>query len=108
MNRAERRRQSRAHEKEPVLIAGDGIVAAGLGQQFEAQPSAELPPKVSGKHRWIATAAYVLNDEDVENAFDENKHKILDNSKLFVLGIGCYDCEQPLSVVQGRPCPGDQ
>lgn len=105
MNRAERRRQLRSHGRTPVLIAGDGVVAAALGHQFEARPSRELRTKRPGQHRWIATAAYVLSDEAV-NAGDPSAMKFLDNENLMHLAIGCWDCEQPLGVIQpGSHCP---
>lgn len=106
MNRHERRRQERATRKAPVLIAGDGIVARALGQSFEARPSADLPPKEPGRHRWIATGAWVLRDIDVERAQDADTDKFLDNENLMNLSIGCWDCEQPLGAIAfGSTCP---
>lgn len=101
MNRAERRRQARIRERPPVLIAGDGIVAASLGQSFEARPSADLPDKVTGKHRWVATGAWVLRDIDAEKAHDPDTMKFLDNENLMNLSIGCWDCERPLGDQPG-------
>lgn len=112
MNRAERRRQQRAEQrkKPPVLVAGDGIVAASLGQKFEARPHAELPAKEPGKHRWVATGAWVLRDIDAEHAYDADQLKFLDNESLMNLSIGCWDCERPLgeapgAITFGSPCP---
>ena len=106
MNRAERRRQERAHKKTPVLIAGEGIVAAGLGHKYEARPHAELAKKVPGKHRWVATGAWVMSDPAVEKAHDPDTMKFLDNENLMYLSIGCWDCEQPLGVINpGSFCP---
>jgi hypothetical protein len=108
MNRAERRRQERSHKKEPVLIAGEGIVAKDLGHRYEARPHAELSPKEAGKHRWIASGAWVLSGEMVEGAHDPDLYKLLDNENLMHLAIGCWDCEQPLGLIQpGTRCPGD-
>lgn len=101
MNRSERRRQERAARKTPVLIAGEGIVAASLGQKFEARPSADLPEKVPGKHRWVATGAWVLRDIDAEKAYDADTMKFLDNENLMNLSIGCWDCERPLGTAPG-------
>lgn len=99
MNRAERRRRQRSGGKTPVLIAGEGIVASTLGQSFEARPSAQLPDKEPGRHRWVATGAWVLRDLDVERAYDADTMKYLDNENLMNLSIGCWDCEQPLGVI---------
>lgn len=108
MNRAERRRQERSHKKTPVLIAGEGIVAAALGHKYEATGHRELPAKVPGKHRWVATGAWVLSDLAVEKAHDPDTMKFLDNENLMNLSIGCWDCEQPLGVVQpGSHCPAE-
>ncbi len=113
MDRAARRRAERAkakgrHQKPPVLIAGDGIAAASIGEQFEARPSADLPPKVEGKHRWVATGAWVISDVDAATAFDADRMKFLDNENLMVLGIGCWDCEQPLGLIgHDSPCPAE-
>lgn len=105
MNRAERRR--RARRGQPVLIAGDGIVAAELpGHRYEAQPHAELPAKRPGEHRWIATGAWVLTPEAVAGAYDPDKLKFLDHENLMHLSIGCWDCEEPLGTIQpGSRCP---
>lgn len=110
MNRAERRRRERTHRKDrqPVVIAGDGIVAAELGQRFEARPHATLPDKVPGRHRWIATAAYVLTDSAVEAAGNPDVLKFLDHENLMSLAIGCWDCEQPLGVIErDSRCPAE-
>lgn len=105
MNRAERRRQQRSHKKTPVLIAGEGIAAAAIGHQYEATGHRELPAKVPGKHRWIASGS-LLSDLAVEKAHDPDTLKFLDNENLMYLGIGCWDCEQPLGLIQpGSLCP---
>ena len=109
--RAERRRRARAeakgkHRKPPVLIAGDGIAAASIGEQFEARPSADLPPKQPGKHRWIAAGSWVISDVDAAGAFDADQMKFLDNENLIYLGIGCWDCEEPLGkITHDSRCP---
>lgn len=108
VNRAERRRQARAHGKTPVLIAGEGIIAASLGQSFEARPSATLPDKQPGVHRWVATGAWVLRDIDVEKSADADHMKFLDNENLMALSLGCWDCEQPMGAIEyGSHCPAD-
>lgn len=110
MNRHERRRQQRASEKRPVIIAGDGIVAAALGHHYEARPHAELPPKEPGRHRWIAAGSWVISQDVAASAFDADQLKFLDNENLMHLSIGCWDCEQPLGVIAHDsrcPAPGD-
>jgi hypothetical protein len=97
MNRAERRRRERA--KNSILVVGDGIIAAGLGQKYEATGRAPLPKKVPGKHRWVAVASWVLDDLTVEKANDPNTLKFMDNENLMSLSIGCWDCEEPLGKI---------
>lgn len=119
MNRAERRRLARQQAKEaqrptPVLMVGDGIVASALdGHVFEGVPGRDLPTKVPGKHRWIASASYVLTDLEASQALDKDVPKFLDRENLFYLGIGCWDCEQPLGdggikADSACPAPGDE
>ena len=99
MNNARRRREARARSKPQVVIAGAGIIAAELDHRYEARPHAELPTKQPGKHRWIATGAWVLNELAVTHAQDPDTRKFLDNENLMDLSIGCWDCEQPLGVI---------
>lgn len=100
MDRAERRRRERAaqkgHEQKQPVIVGEGIVAQGLGSQYEARPMAQLPEKQRGVHRWIAAASYVVTPQMARDAMDEAIPKFLDNENLFYLGIGCWDCEATL------------
>ncbi|MCP4222076.1 MAG: hypothetical protein GY773_01880 [Actinomycetia bacterium] len=106
MNRAERRAQGHRGPKEPVLIVGDGVAAAALGHRYEARPHAALAPKQAGKHRWVATGAWVLSDEAVSGADDPDTMKFLDNENLMYLGIGCWDCERPLeAITKDSTCP---
>lgn len=108
-SRAQRRREERA--RTPVLIAGAGIVATTLAgsPRFEARPHAELPPKVTGQHRWIATAAYVVTIDEVRTMFDPERLKFLDHENLFELAIGCWDCEQVLGAIEvDSHCPGEE
>jgi len=103
-NRAQRRRTG---DRQPVVIAGDGIIAAELeGSRYEARPHAELPTKQPGEHRWIATGAWVLTPRMVEKANDPDTMKFLDHENLMNLSIGCWDCERPLgSIKVGSRCP---
>jgi hypothetical protein len=106
VNRQQRRAHDKAHKKTPVLVAGDGIIAAAMGQKYEARPAAELAPKRPGVHRWIATGAWVLSDDAVIAAHDADTLKFLDNENLMALSIGCWDCEAPLGAIQpGSTCP---
>lgn len=70
--------------------------ATSTGIYVEAKPMAKLPPKIEGKHRWIATGAWILSDEHIANAFDADADKYLDHENMMHIGFGCWDCEQPL------------
>lgn len=105
--RARERREAKAAGRQPVIIAGAGIVAAELpGHTYEARPHAQLPAKVPGKHRWIATGAWVMSEEAVTGARDPDLLKFLDSENLMNLSLGCWDCERPLGAIEpGSPCP---
>lgn len=98
MNRAERRKHG--VPKQPVIVVGDGIVATELGQRYEAKGAAELPAKVLGQHRWIATGSWVLSPSAVFHAQDGDLPQILDRENLMYLGVGCWDCEMALGQIQ--------
>lgn len=84
-----------------MIIAGDGIVARSIeGHRYEARPSAQLPTKVLGEHRWVALASYVLTVEQAATAMDADTPKFLDHENLFHIGIGCWDCEQYLGQIE--------
>lgn len=70
-----------------------------------ADPKAELPPKVNGEHRWIVTVGHSLPATRAA-AFASGARVTLDNDSMFMIEIGCYDCEQPYSDALPR-CPGD-
>lgn len=103
--RAKRRRAERDGRRQ--IIVGDGVVATTVeGGTYEADPRTELPAKVPGQHRWIATAGYVLDMNQVYAANDPDMPKWLDQSNLFMLAVGCYDCERTLGTIQpGSHCP---
>ena len=95
--RAERRRAEREARR---VIVGDGIVATGTGDWYEARKPKELPPKVPGRHRWIAIASYTMTVESVRVARDADIPKYLDQENLFMLAVGCYDCERQLGDIE--------
>lgn len=116
-NRAERRRRERA-DRNAIIIKrpGEGIagfVAAGTGHVQRAQPSADLPPKVEGRHRWVVTAAWIADDATATDALNPDARRLLDNSRLLDIGVVCWDCEQPLgdgtgqagTIQVGSTCP---
>lgn len=112
MNRAERRRRAREQRKVgPSRIVTDQGVWRGTGEYEPADRGVgELPDRVPGEHRWIATAGFHVTEEAVRRAHtgDPADFTYLDHENLFVLGLACYDCEQPLGVIQpGSRCPGD-
>jgi len=80
-------------------IVGDGIEAEETGVVAEARPMGQLPPKTQGKHRWVATAGWVISGDAVKHAGDPDVQKFLDNENMFTLGVGCWDCEQQLGDI---------
>ena len=103
------RQRSMREGRIPVVIAGDGIVAAELpGHTYEARPHAELPTKVPGQHRWIATGAWVMSDNAVSGAMDPDLLKFLDSENLMQLSIGCWDCCLPLGQITFDSTCSDQ
>lgn len=106
-NRAQRRRQAR--HRQPVVIAGDGIVARALaGAPHYRATRHELPPKRPGEHRWIALAMWSITADQAAHADDVDRTHLLDHENLLSLAIGCYDCEAPLGEIRpGSPCPAE-
>lgn len=87
-----------------------GFLYSGTGEFAPAQRDRDLPPKVPGEHRWIATTAFILTDDDVRTEMraqdGSGERQYLDNRNLFFIGIGCYDCELPLGEIEpGSHCP---
>jgi hypothetical protein len=107
--RASRRRAGAPETRRPIVV-GENIVTTGLGQTYEAKATAQPPPKQAGRHRWIVTAAYTVNDDIAASAYDPAALKFLDHENLMYIGVGCVDCEQPLGAVEvGSFCPaGDE
>lgn len=64
----------------------------------------QLPRKVPGEHRWIATAMFNLADPA---AFINNERTSLDHTNVVYIAAGCWDCERPLtsSVDVTLRCP---
>lgn len=60
---------------------------------------AELPEKEPGKHRWVASVAYVLSQKTVESANDAKTAKFLDHENMLNIAIGCWDCERVLGEI---------
>lgn len=116
-NNAKRRREARDARRmargASTVILGDNMVAQALGQYIDTSTTTfrELPAKRPGRHRWIASAAFILSDVDAAHAYDEDRRKFLDGENIFSLGIGCWDCEQPLgdgtngTITSSSPCP---
>jgi len=74
---------------------------------YEAKPHAQLPKKIPGQHRWVATAAWVISEPTVVAAFDPGELKFLDRENLMSLMMGCWDCERELGteIKPGSRCP---
>ena len=108
MNRAERRRQERAHAKgERVIIAGAGIIASPLPGRFRSEDAAgRMPAKQKGKHRWVVVTSYTLPEgtDPGEWAGDAANPALLDHESLLLIGVTCWDCEQPHGMAAMR-CP---
>lgn len=107
--RAARKRRDREPPPIPVMMVGDGILGAELpGHQYEARGGAKLPDKQPGAHRWIATASWVITEPTAAAAHDVDTIKVMDHENLMYLGIGCWDCEAPLGVIEvGSVCPAE-
>jgi hypothetical protein len=120
MNRAERRRAARraaregSAQMEAAAERGERPISffTDTGQYDVAAANAELPSKVPGQHRWVATAGYTMTDAEVvhERRFQSGEvttRTMLDADRRFVFAIGCYDCEEPFPIIQpGSVCPG--
>lgn len=103
MNRQQRRRAGRQ------VVRGDVYQLQGLGTSHHVKPMAEFPPKVDGRHRWIATGGYTLSDFEAAAGIDGTGQVILSPTKLVAFSVGCVDCEQEYRACRGAPCPaGDE
>ena len=102
------RRAAERKEARRVLLTDHGAIT-GTDMQFEFKGTRELPPKVPGKHRWMAFAQYSLSQESARRAFDPAEEKHLDMENLLDVTLGCWDCEKPLTkdnADSSCPAPG--
>lgn len=121
MNRSERRRLARRNARElgarmeQAAEGGDlpvGFFSATGESVYVGDQGADLPDRVFGHHRWIATAGYVLDDDAVRTEMraqgGSGERQYLDHTRLFMFGIACYDCERPLGDISPDSfCAGD-
>lgn len=69
----------------------------------------QMPRKVAGQHRWIASVAHTMTTEGCVEAMKPDGGFVLDHESMLMVALGCYDCEQPFPIVRFRPCPaGDE
>lgn len=104
MNRQQRRK---AQRRGTFVDTETGMAAHGLGTAHQVRIKADLPEKVDGVHRWIASAAYVLTEEEARSALPDQPFIVLGPNQMMSFGVGCWDCEQEYSVAVGLPCPGE-
>lgn len=95
-------------ELENIIMVGEGVTARSTGQYDDAIPSAVLPDKVPGKHRWIVTAIYTVDENTVRHANDPTHVKYMDHESLIMLGLCCWDCERlfPSEITPDTECTG--
>lgn len=113
-DRAARRREARALAKQATRQGAPRVagVITDTGQWEQAAAMGRLPAKVPGRHRWIATAAYVVPEAMVRNEVrwqtgdQSGGPTYLDHEARFDFSLGCWDCEEPLGVITpDTPCP---
>lgn len=69
---------------------GDGQMAVrSTGFTQEARPMGQMPAKVPGEHRWVATGAWYVGESAVVAAHDPGVEKHLDNENLLDISFGC-------------------
>ena len=55
----------------------------------------------SETHLWCATAMFQINPKKLDEV-------LMDAENLLFVGLGCFICEQPLSIkLLNRTCPGE-
>lgn len=104
-NRAHRRARS-AHRSSSTT---DGqYVATPTGGYEAMRRFADLDPKIGTRHRWIATAGYVLTDGQATAAFSGARIN-LPVERLFTFGVGCVDCELEYDdALALEPCAAEE
>lgn len=102
------RKQKRAQARQRVIVAGDSIVAEPTGSHYKVTRSAQLPPKRTGKHRWVAAASWIISPNQYDQ-LDTTEIKLLDRENIMYLAIGCWDCELTYGEAKDTMCtsPGD-
>lgn len=65
-----------------------------------------LPPKKTGRHRFVAIATYSLTVDEVEAIHDPERQRTvhLDHENFAFMTAGCIDCEMPWSAELKRFC----
>lgn len=116
MNRKQRREQekldrnraqSSARAGQPIMAASGHVITDG-GALEEFTAKRELPAKIPGQHRWIASAMYSMSERAIASAWDPDTMKYLDHENLVDVLIGCWDCEQPIGQIEaGSHCPAE-
>lgn len=104
-NRAHRRARARGTARRVT----DGAHAIeGRGEYRAMRRFAGLEAKDGTRHRWIATAGYVLTDGQVSAAFAGSRVD-LPVERLFTFGVGCVDCELEYSTELAlEPCAAEE
>lgn len=116
MNREQRRALERGRrDKHTAAKAGRTIPVDGPGRLVRSGQNqavtewADMPAKVPGRHRWIATAVHILNDRQAEAGANPLRDTFLGADSLAYVGVGCVDCEEPWESARLHACPaGDQ
>ncbi len=101
VNRQQRRQ---AQRRGTFVDTETGMAAHGLGTAHQVRIKADLPEKVTGCHRWIATAAYVLTEEEARSALPDRPTIVLGPDKMMSFGVGCWDCEREYSECVTERC----
>jgi len=104
--RAARRRAERERQKVVgMVITTEGQSEYVSPEQLAGLAASPMPPKIPGHHRWIAVAMYAVTEHEM---LDTTASAHLDTRNLAGVHFGCWDCEQPLGLIQpGTHCPAD-
>ena len=63
-----------------------------------------LPPKKSGRHRFVAIATFAISEEAARGAELRTDPAILDHENLWSVNVGCIDCEEPWELTMKNFC----